>query len=440
MTKHSVSYPEATSSTSHKDYNTFANISVRFSQPENSRPLGNFGQCEECGGLNTGGDDEIDRFIKEAQSHATNFRSVLEWIKYQEFTNVKHLADGGNSTVFTANWLQGPIQAWNKSINDWERQTNLGLIILKRIKDSNNLTSSFMNELSAYHKFSTMVSNVMYCYGISRCPCTRELIVVTSYARDGDLRNYLTKNFDTFTWTQKISTLKDIASGLVKIHSNGLLHKDLHTGNILRHGSWTMISDLGTRPEITSEIPDYYSIVMQSCWNNNPKMRPTSRDLEKRFDSWINSIKDRQLICPEISAKEKADVNDSACKWIDSYRNISSQPLPSLSVIQCKILEEQDECHEALYQKYYNQRLIEHAERESKIKENEPMNPMTWTRELKILADNIFGKSDIDNKLELTGVKSIEEANAIQEVTYDIPVGIRIGIKSECILLYYLRY
>src|SRR5689334_7373404 len=49
MTKHSVSYPEATSSTSHKDYNTFANIPVRFSQPENPRPFENFGQCKVCG-------------------------------------------------------------------------------------------------------------------------------------------------------------------------------------------------------------------------------------------------------------------------------------------------------------------------------------------------------------------------------------------------------
>jgi hypothetical protein len=62
------------------------------------------------------------------------------------------------------------------------------------------------------------------CYGISRCPFTRELIVVTSYARDGDLRQFLTKNFDTFTWEQRIITLKDIAAGLVTIHKAGLLH------------------------------------------------------------------------------------------------------------------------------------------------------------------------------------------------------------------------
>lgn len=64
----------------------------------------------------------------------------------------------------------------------------------------------------------------MHCYGISRCPFTRELIVVTSYARDGDLRQYLFKNFDTFTWEQRIITLKDIAAGLVTIHKVGLLH------------------------------------------------------------------------------------------------------------------------------------------------------------------------------------------------------------------------
>jgi len=69
-----------------------------------------------------------------------------------------------------------------------------------------------------------LVTHVVRCYGISRCPSTGELIVVTSYAHDGDLWKYLSKNFDTFTWQQKIITLKDIAGGLVTIHKAGLLH------------------------------------------------------------------------------------------------------------------------------------------------------------------------------------------------------------------------
>ncbi|GBC10577.1 hypothetical protein RclHR1_09740002 [Rhizophagus clarus] len=465
----------------------------------NSRP---FGQCEQCKGSNTGYDwcqycnseyfrknftnwssenQELDKFIQIAQLKAINVRSVLEWIEYKEFTNVKHLADGGNSSVFTANWPQGPIRAWDTTVNNWKRgweHVNSDVIILKQIKNSDNMTSTFLNELSAYHQFSNLVTHVVRCYGISRCPFTRELIVVTSYAHDGDLRQYLSENFDTFTWEQRIITLKDIAVGLVTIHKAGLLHKDLHTGNILRDGSWTMISDLGLcwnntsadksdvqiygvlpyvapevlrkkpytraadvysigmimyelwsgkrpfegrkydaylalnicsgiRPEITSDIPDYYSKVMQACWDNDPDMRPTSRDLEVTFNSWIDSITKRELVCPKIPRKENnisTPISSSG-----SNKNSTSQSLPSLSVEQNRILEEIDKRREVLYQNYLNQRIIERAERESKNKES--MNPMTWTTELKTLADKIFGEQDIEiNPIEVTDPTSSEDS------------------------------
>jgi hypothetical protein len=87
----------------------------------NSRPLGQFGQCKECKSSMSGynwcqychseyfqddfenwssGNKELDSFIQVAQLKATNSRSVIEWIEYEEFTNVKHLADGGNSSVY----------------------------------------------------------------------------------------------------------------------------------------------------------------------------------------------------------------------------------------------------------------------------------------------------------------------------------------------------
>jgi hypothetical protein len=87
----------------------------------NSRPLGQFGQCKECKSSMSGynwcqycnseyfqhdfvnwssGIKELDNFIQVAQVKAVNARSVIEWIEYQEFTNVEHLADGGNSSVY----------------------------------------------------------------------------------------------------------------------------------------------------------------------------------------------------------------------------------------------------------------------------------------------------------------------------------------------------
>jgi hypothetical protein len=29
---------------------------------------------------------------------------------------------------------------------------------------------------------------------------------------------------------------------------------------------------------------------MQACWNKNPDIKPTSRDLERTFNMWIESI------------------------------------------------------------------------------------------------------------------------------------------------------
>ncbi|CAG8620658.1 15760_t:CDS:2 [Funneliformis mosseae] len=139
------------------------------------RPLGKNGQCEKCKCFRTGrnwckycnseytqnnfgkwtsGIKELDEFIQAAQLKAINARSMLEWIDYQEFTDVKHIADGGNSSVFTANWHQGPIRAWDTTANDWERGwdtttndceldselTNLNIIILKRLNNSRNMT------------------------------------------------------------------------------------------------------------------------------------------------------------------------------------------------------------------------------------------------------------------------------------------------------------
>uniref|UniRef100_U9UGB4 Protein kinase domain-containing protein n=1 Tax=Rhizophagus irregularis (strain DAOM 181602 / DAOM 197198 / MUCL 43194) TaxID=747089 RepID=U9UGB4_RHIID len=508
-----------------------------------------FGQCEQCKGSKTGYDwcqycnseyfrknftnwssenKELDNFIQIAQLKAINVRSVLEWIEYKEFTNVKHLADGGNSSVFTAHWPQGPIRAWDTTANNWKRgweQVNSDVIILKQIKNSDNMTSDFY-ELSAYHQFSNLVTHVVRCYGISRCPFTRELIVVTSYARDGDLRQYNSRNFDTFTWEQRIITLKDIAVGLVTIHKAGLLHKDLHTGNILRDGSWTMISDLGLcwnntsadknevqihgvlpyvapevlrkkaytraadvysigmimfelwsgrrpfegreydaflaieicsgsnmslviyshsqfmenlldkflyigiRPKITSNIPDYYSKVMQSCWDNDPDMRPTSRDLEITFNSWIDKITKRELVCPKMPKRE-SNVSTPISSSVLS-ENITSQSLPSISVEQHKILEEIDKRREALYQNYLNQQLIERAERESRNKG--PLNPMTWTTELKTLADKIFG-NQASKDIEIRPIGATDTTSP-EENADDDNNEIQIGIKTKWFIIY----
>jgi serine/threonine protein kinase len=73
-------------------------------------------------------------------------------------------------------------------------------------------------------------------------------MMVMDYAENGNLRNYLNKNHHNLNWKTKINYLHNIAFGLELIHEAGLIHRDLHIGNILHmdlEGRNTYITDMG---------------------------------------------------------------------------------------------------------------------------------------------------------------------------------------------------
>src|SRR6266511_1295347 len=100
-----------------------------------------------------------------------------------------------------------------------------------------------------YIKFKGPYYNsILDIYGISQDPNTKEYILVTRYANNGSLTDYITKNFKNLKWKGKIEVLYRIISGLKIIHQEQLVHHDLHSGNILHSDrilQKVMIADLG---------------------------------------------------------------------------------------------------------------------------------------------------------------------------------------------------
>src|SRR5215469_16944692 len=82
---------------------------------------------------------------------------------------------------------------------------------------------------------------------------TQEYLLIMQYADGGDLRKYLQQKFNTLTWDNKIRLAYQIAEGIKYLHEENILHRDLHSKNIVIHKGEAKIIDLGIAKSIETE-------------------------------------------------------------------------------------------------------------------------------------------------------------------------------------------
>jgi hypothetical protein len=112
--------------------------------------------CKECNAKNfqqqfknwTSGNNDIDKFIQDAQLLANNSEKVLEWISYDRFRNIEFIAKGGYGKVYRANWIDGFITNWDNKTKNWKRIYPNKEVALKSLNNSKNVTLEFINEVN----------------------------------------------------------------------------------------------------------------------------------------------------------------------------------------------------------------------------------------------------------------------------------------------------
>lgn len=113
--------------------------------------------CQKCESLSyknnfgkwTSGNEEVDLLIQKTQVSAKKNIEIWEWIPYENFTNIKYLAEGGFSVVKLATWLDGPRDVFNRDIQKVERRPN-EKVILKILKNSQNINADFLKEVRKF--------------------------------------------------------------------------------------------------------------------------------------------------------------------------------------------------------------------------------------------------------------------------------------------------
>ncbi|CAB5347414.1 unnamed protein product [Rhizophagus irregularis] len=155
----------------------------------------------------------------------------IKFININELTTMISIGDGHFGTIWKAIW----------------KKTN-NLVVCKKLKNNESISKkqieAFLHELNMHRRLD-FCSRIIRILGISFDESTKEYLLVIQYADGGDLRKYLKCNFLRLTWDDKIRFAYQITEGIKFLQGENILHRDLHSKNIVIHQGEAKIIDLG---------------------------------------------------------------------------------------------------------------------------------------------------------------------------------------------------
>ncbi|GBC49793.2 uncharacterized protein OCT59_000235 [Rhizophagus irregularis] len=173
---------------------------------------------------------------KSFNSKIADTNNLAQWIEdgitkdyinhhdYTEFQNIQYIDSGAFGSVYRATW----------------KNQDSTFIALKSFKFNNDkcVMKEIVNEVKLLCKVNSH-KNIIQFFGITKRESNENIdpdyLLILEYADGGTLRNYLRNNFDNLDLDIKLQFAIQIANAVSFIHQEGIIHRDLHSKNVLVH-------------------------------------------------------------------------------------------------------------------------------------------------------------------------------------------------------------
>ncbi|KAF0395909.1 kinase-like protein [Gigaspora margarita] len=230
----------------------------------------------------------------------------INYYEYKNFSDFKKIGKGGFGEVIKCEWKSCELT-----------------VALKRLTTlSEKIIEDFIKELKLLRKVDCH-PNIIRFYGVTKD--NGIYFMVLEYANEGNLREYLIAKFTSLNWTDKLRIAKEIIRGLLFLHENNIIHRDLHSKNILIHQGQPKITDFGLSKHINASsntsksaihgVPGY---IDPQCFFNLEYKRNKKSDIYS-FGVILWEISSGQ--CPTHYDEIKISVKGTSPEYVKLYKD-----------------------------------------------------------------------------------------------------------------------
>ncbi|KAF0450261.1 kinase-like domain-containing protein [Gigaspora margarita] len=189
---------------------------------------------------------------------------------YLSKNNLEVVGRGGSALIYSTNFKENKYAL--KSFNG-------------NIYMDDKTFKTFIKELKIFNEIDHQ--NIIKFYGISKVQPeenlfqTSKFVLVLQFAKGGTLRNHLKaklcNDFYKISWKELIKIAMEITLGLKYLHGKDIIHRDLHSNNILIDDDKALIADFGISKQLNdtnnsiSEIMGVLAYIDPRCIDSNEK-------------------------------------------------------------------------------------------------------------------------------------------------------------------------